>query len=412
MEHTDVRGVAGIQLKMRVLHVVTVPLSLLFLRGQIGFLKRRGVEFAAVSSPGPELDEFARREQVPTHAIPMARAITPFRDLVAVFQLARTIRNCNPDIVHAHTPKGGLLGMLAATLARTPVRIYHMRGLPFETATGPRRALLWCSEFVSCSLAHRVFCVGYGLRDVAIASGVCPSRKIEVFGGGSGNGVDAAGRFAPPEDDRLRRAKRAQLGVAEDAVVVGFVGRVVRDKGVAELTMAWRRIREAHANCHLVIIGPEEPRDALPRSLIEELSRDPRVHLVGAVSDPEAWYPVFDVVALPTYREGFPNVLLEAAAMGLPVVATDIPGCREAVRDGVTGKLVPRMDDAALAEALLEYVSSPERRHAHGIAGRRRVLDRFAPEKIWAEIHSAYEAQLRRARTRGRRSPAPSQANS
>ena len=199
------------------------------------------------------------------HAVAMRRAISPIHDLGAIAGLAGVIRRLKPDIVHAHTPKGGLLGMAAAALARVPVRIYHLHCLPMVTSTGVRRALLRAADRVSCRLATRVLCVSTSIRELAIAEGLVDSGRIEVLGHGSINGVDAEGRFRPgPESDAARTAERARWGIPDDALVIGFVGRVVRDKGLAELAVAWKGLREQIPAAHLLIVGPVESEDPLP----------------------------------------------------------------------------------------------------------------------------------------------------
>jgi glycosyltransferase involved in cell wall biosynthesis len=377
-----------------VAHVLTSSVSLPFLRGQVGYVKGRGFAIHAITSPGPELDAFGRREEVPVHAVEMPRRVTPLRDLVAVGRLWRTLRRIRPDVVHAATPKGGLLGMIAATLARAPVRIYHVRGLPFVTATGNRRRLLRATEWVSCTLAHRVLAVSHSMRKIAVEEGLCPAGKIEVLLGGSGNGVDADGRFRP-QPETVRREERARLGVPEDALAVLYVGRLVRDKGVRELARAWGELREHHPRLHLVLAGRiEAEEDAIPPEVVAALRADPRVHLPGVVRDMPRLYAACDVVALPTYREGFPNVALEAAAMALPIVATDVPGCVDAVVDGETGILVPARDPAALRDALDRYLADPALRARHGEAARRRVLRDFRQEAIWQAVADEYERLL------------------
>ncbi|MBD0320537.1 MAG: glycosyltransferase family 4 protein, partial [Gemmatimonadetes bacterium] len=318
----------------RLVHVTTVPDSLAFFIGQVGWMKARGIEVHALSSPGPLLDEFGRREGIATHAVEMPRRISPGHDLGAVRRMVRALRGIRPHVVHSHTPKGGLLGMIAARAAGVPVRIYHIRGLPFMTATGRRRALLRWTEKVACGLAHQVLCVSHSIRQVAIDEGLCPPEKIRVLLGGSGNGVDATGRFSPERHGpETRRELRARLGIAPGAPVLGFVGRVVRDKGIVELAAAWAALREEYPDAHLLLVGPEEPRDPVPAATLDALRSDPRVHLTGQ-ADAGPWYAAMDLLVFPSHREGFPNVPLEAAAMGLPVVATRIPGCTDAVADG------------------------------------------------------------------------------
>jgi len=384
----------------RLCHVFTVPDSLLFIRGQTRFMQERGFDIHVITSPGSKLEKFGHDAGVRTYAVEMPRKITPLSDLRALWHLVRTIRKIKPDIVHSHTPKGGLLGMIAATILRVPVRVYHIRGLPYMTATGPKRLLMMATEWVSCRLAHHVISVGHMIREVAIEDRICPAEKVSTYHGGSGNGVDAKTRFNPSRFDvQSRRQLRHKLGIGTEDLVVGFVGRIFVEKGVEELAAAWASIRETYSSAHLVLVGEEQEADPISRETMSRLKEDPRVHFSGAVDDTAAMYSIFDVMALPTYREGVPNVLLEAASMQVPVVATEIPGCVEAVKDGITGKLVPVKEVDALADAIATYLDSGEMRELHGKAGRERMLADFQQERIWESIYNEY---LRHLRVRGR----------
>jgi glycosyltransferase involved in cell wall biosynthesis len=240
-----------------------------------------------------------------------------------------------------------------------------------------------------------VFCVSHSLREVAVNERLCRPEKIVVLAGGSGNGVDATNRFNPdlfgPQD---RQRVRDRFGIPNGAFVVGFVGRLVRDKGIIELEEAWRRLSVLFPEIHLLLVGPFEPRDPVPKGVKTRLISDPRIHLTNEHVDPAPLYTAMDLVVLPTYREGFPNVPLEAAAMRLPVVATSVPGCVDAVQDGVTGTLVPAQDTAALAEAIDRYIHNPFLRKQHGKAGRARVLREFRQEVIWDALFQEYSKLL------------------
>jgi glycosyltransferase involved in cell wall biosynthesis len=280
---------------------------------------------------------------------------------------------------------------MSAWFAGVPVRVYHMRGLPLMTATGYKRWLLWWSEKISCLLAHEVLCVSHSLRQVAISEGLCPATKIKVLLGGSGNGVDASGWFNPARlGFHSRQETRHHYGIPNDALVVGFVGRLVRDKGVAELARAWQALREDFPSLHLLVVGYFEPQDPVAGDVQELLRNDPRVHMAGMVDDTPPLYAAMDILTLPTYREGLPNVPLEAAAMELPVVATRIPGCIDAVQDGVTGILVPPRNPEALAEGIRTYLQDAELRRQHGLLGRDRVLREFRQEAIWEALNREY----------------------
>jgi glycosyltransferase involved in cell wall biosynthesis len=367
-------------MKPRLLHVTTVPMTLCFVAGHVAHGKSRGFEVHVLSSPGEALDEFARDLQVEAHAVPMARRIAPLSDLAALWGIVRVMRRVRPTIVDAHTPKGGLLAMMAAALCRVPVRVYHQHGLPLMTATGLKRRLLRGTERIACRLAHQVICISPRLREVLIGEGLCPPGRITVLEHGSIDGVEADGKFDPAGvSTEWAERVRARYQIPPSASVIGFVGRVVRDKGLIELVQAWRGLREEWPSLHLLVAGPFESEDPIPADVDATLRSDPRIHLAGMVHDMPSVYRTLDLLVLPSYREGFNTALLEAAAMGLPVVATRIPGCVDAVQDGETGLLVPVRDAQALRAAIATYLGDPELRRRHGASGRRRVRRDFEP---------------------------------
>jgi glycosyltransferase involved in cell wall biosynthesis len=394
-----IQSIGGVSLEpidqpLRLVHITTVAASFRFLRGQVAFMQEKGFEVHAVSAPGPEMEALAVSDQAEVHSVEMERRITPIRDLIALLQLVTLLRRIRPHIVHAHTPKGGLLGMLAAWLTRTPVRVYHIRGLPFMTAGGLRRSLLKWTERVSCALSHQVLSVSHSIRRVAVEERLCGEETIEVLLGGSGNGVDALVRFNPDCVAETREELRHSHDISEDAIVLGFVGRIVRDKGVMELAGAWNRLREEFPQLVLVLVGPFEPQDAIPDETRDLLGRDSRVRSLGYVADTAPLYKMMDIVVLPTYREGFPNVLLEAGAMRLPVVATRIPGCVDAVVDGISGLLVEPRSIDELADAIRRYLQNAELRISHGVASRERILREFDQKALWEALYGVYQRLL------------------
>ena len=268
--------------KLKIIHVTTVPTTFGFFQGQIAFMKERGFIVQAVSSPGEALDRTAKREGITVFPVEMHRRITPWADLDSLSKLYHLFRRQKPTVVHAHTPKGGLLGVIAARLARVPIVIYGMRGLPFVTAKGLKRKILMLSETVACRLADRVTAVSFANRDQAIAAGFCPPQKIVVLGKGSSNGVDAECRFNPQKlPAKIRERIRQQYRIPAKALVLGFVGRIVRDKGIVELATAWQRLRDRYPNLYLLLAGPIEPQDPIPIDVLEALQTDPRVKLIG-----------------------------------------------------------------------------------------------------------------------------------
>lgn len=374
----------------RLVKIVTVPLSFQLGQGHAAVMTQAGFEVHAVSSPGPLADDFSRFERVPVHPVPMARRIKPLSDVVSFVRLFRTLMRLRPVIVQSGTPKAAVLGTLAAFLLRVRVRVYYVHGLPLLTARGLLRWILVQVERATCAAATHVICVSPSIREELVSAGLCPSEKAVVLGHGSSNGVDMS-VFDPARYPRVAvKAARENLGIPGDALVIGFLGRIGREKGIAELFDAWREVREAFPNAYLLIVGPDEPNDPVAPEILEGLKNDPRVRMTGPDWYPAPRYALMDVLCMPSYREGCPNVALEAAAMELPVVAFRVPGVVDAVVSGETGELVEPLDAARIAGAISKYFRDPYLRRQHGAAGRRRVLDFFAREKVWAALTKFY----------------------
>jgi glycosyltransferase involved in cell wall biosynthesis len=345
-------------------------------------MRARDLDVHIVASPDPRLDVFGREEDAVVHPVQIKRAIDPVADAVALARVTSLLRRLAPDVIHASFPKAGLVGTMSAVAARVDARIYHMRGLRYESMEGAGRRLLWLTERATCSAARRVLCNSHSCAEQAITDGVCPREKIVVIGSGSSNGVDARGHFDPEAAPEARGRIRERFGIPSDAIVYGFVGRVVQTKGVGELVQAWRALRE-NPRAWLMVVGPLDHVDPISEELRHEIEEDERAVLTGNVADTRDYYAAMDVMALPSYREGFPNTVLEAAAMSKPVVATDVTGCRDSVVDGVTGVLVPVRSVEPLAAALRRYGDDEALRATHGAAARKRVLEEFEPERIW-----------------------------
>jgi len=280
---------------------------------------------------------------------------------------------------------------MGASLTRVPVRIYHQHGLPLVTATGLKRHILRWTERTACRLAHQVICVSESVREVAIAEGLCPREKIKVLEHGSIDGIEGDRKFNPARiSAESAQLVRARYQIPQGALVMGFVGRIVRDKGLSELAQSWRVLREECPSLHLLVAGPFESQDPIPADVEATLRSDPRIHLVGMAHDMPSIYRTLDLLVLPTYREGFPASLLEAAAMEVPVIATRIPGCVDAVRDGETGLLVPVRDAEALTAAIRVYLGDPKLRRQHGAKGRDRARREFDPEVMRESLFQEY----------------------
>jgi glycosyltransferase involved in cell wall biosynthesis len=366
----------------RLLIAVTSPMSAGFFRGQLAWLKAQGFEVHFLCAPGQPAGSIAADEGATFHGIAIERNISPWRDLRSLWRIVRLLRRVRPDVVNAGTPKAGLLVTLAAWLCRVPVRIYTVHGLRFETVRGPLRGVLVTIERLVCACATQVLCVGPGLRGLVLEHRLCSAAKATVPAHGSANGIDLAA-FERSAWEDAGRTLRQTHGIPADAAVIGFVGRLVRDKGIAELVQAWARLRREFPAAHLLIVGDVETGDPVAAGDAAILRQDPRVHITGFVTEVRPAYAAMQVLVLPTYREGLPTVLLEAGAMEVPAVASDIPGCRDVVMDGGTGRLVPVGDAAALYAGVEEYLDSPHLGREHGAAARRWMQERFDRAVVW-----------------------------
>ena len=365
------------------------------MRGQLAFLRESGFEVIVITSPGEELQAAGRSEGIETFAVPMAREVSLWSDLKSLVRLYQTIRCLRPSITNVGTPKAGLLGGVAAWLAQVPCRFYTLRGLRCETARGLKHKALVFTERIACGCAHQVFCVSESVREKAVALGIVDMDRAVVLGSGSGNGVDAA-RFAPTAEvlDVTLQLRR-DLGIPLETPVVGYVGRLTRDKGIPQLLDAYSQLRFSFPELRLLLVGDFEKGDALSPEMRQRILRDRYIIFCGFAPDTAPYYHLMNVLALPSRREGFPNAVLEAQAAGKAVVASRATGTVDAIIDGVTGILVPLGDAEALATALQHLLRNRDIAEAMGRAGRARVLREFRQELIWAALAREYTQLLR-----------------
>ena len=370
--------------------ITTVPMSFAtLLEGQPRYLSD-DFDVSLVCGPGPHVEEVEEAEGLPVHVIPLTRQITPKDDAIAVAQLTRLLRDLKPDIVQTYTPKAGLVGMTAAALARVPIRVHGVVGMPLMEASGKRAAMLQVSERTTYRMATHLTCNSFELRDWI--HGNLTRRPITVVGNGSINGVDvekfSASQFSKTANTRLRRS----LGIKPSETVFLFVGRVVRDKGVEELVTAFTRLAQDHPKVRLLMVGDYEPElDPLSDPVDDAIRNHPGIIEAGWVSDVRPYLAISHCFVLPSYREGLPNSLIEAGSMGLPSIATNINGCNEVVVPGENGELVPKKNAAALEAAMRRMIEDPT--HRERLQGRSRdsITARFAQrEFFWPELGAMY----------------------
>ena len=383
-------------MKPRLVYVTTAGCSVnSFFKGRLKWLQSRGFDITAVASPGRDLEEVRQREGVKIEPVAMEREMSPIRDLASLVRLVVLFRKLRPDIVNAGTPKAGLLATIAGWIARVPVRIYSVHGLRLETTRGLKRRILEISERIASALAHRVICVSESLRGRYLELGLARAGKLTVLGPGSVNGVDVRHFPENAAGSEAARLLRAHLGIPPEIPVIGFVGRLTRDKGVSELLDAFEQLQACGVDTRLLMLGGFEDGDPIPAGDAARLKSHPKVILTGHVANPRDYYPLMDVLAFPSYREGFPTVIMEAAAARVPTVAFFATGSVDAVQDGVTGVIVPTGNATALSGALLRYLKEPALCRAHGDAARERVERLFRPEFIWECAEREYRSRLK-----------------
>jgi glycosyltransferase involved in cell wall biosynthesis len=377
----------------RIAYVVTVDLSMKLIEGQIGFLARNGFKIDVICSPGPRL-EAIRQEGVTPWPIKMEREIAVASDIVSLWRLWRLLRHLKPDIVVAGTPKAGLLGTVAARVAAVVHVEYALFGLRFETTTGIKRRLLMGAEWIAGHAADTVRCVSPSVMARAIALGLAPAARCTVIGKGTSDGI-AMERYAPTaETESEAKQVRSQFNIPNGAPVIGFVGRITRDKGIWELYEAFTRLQRSYPGLRLLLVGDYDATDPIPDALRERIESDPAVTCTGFVEDVERFYGVMDAMALPTYREGFSTVLVEAQSASIPVVTTNATGAIDAIVDGETGLRVPVRDVDALTIALDRLLGDKELRSRMGAAGRLWVRKNFRQEDVWQKILAHYHSIL------------------
>ena len=336
---------------MKLIRSTTVPQTLnTFCKGLLKELKHEGYEVVAVSSPGEELDELANSEGIRTIALPMERRILPFKDMKSLWQMWRLMRREKPDMVHSMTPKAGLVTMVAAWLTRVPIRIHTFTGLVFPTSIGLKRRILMFTDWLTCACATHIIPEGEGVK-ADLLNNKITKKNIRVLGHGNIRGIDL--EFFKPRVPRLQEEQAAFTFV--------FVGRLVGDKGINELIDAFSRLNKEHSATRLVLVGTEEEEiDPIKPETKAEIDRNPAIDAVGQQSDVRSFFATANALVFPSYREGFPNVVIEAGAMGLPSIVTDINGSREIIIDGENGMIVPSKNAEALYHAMKHFVENPE----------------------------------------------------
>jgi len=378
---------------MKIIRACTVSQSVGFVRGMLPDLCKK-YEVVVLSSPGPELTEAGEVPGVRTIAVPMERHISIVNDCKSLWKIWRVFRKEKPTMVHSMTPKAGMLCMVAAWLAGVPVRVHTFTGLVFPTATGLKRRILMATDWLTCACATHVIPEGEGVKNDLLNNGIT-RKPLRVLGYGNVRGIDLD-YFC---NDNVNVNGNVNLNL--NGNVRGgrflFVGRIVRDKGINELVRAFCRLHEQLPHTKLWLVGPyEDNLDPISEEARKAIAENDGIEAVGPKrgKDLLKYYAAADCFVFPSYREGFPNTVLEAGAMGLPSIVTDINGSREIIKEGENGLIVPPRDEDALYDAMLRMVNDTEARTAMAGNARKMIADRFEQGFVRKCLYDFYDEIL------------------
>lgn len=379
---------------MKILRILTSSVSYQLIKGQLKYMSDNGYEVVGVSGlPEERANEASIREGIKTVITPhLVRSISISNDVRALFELIKLIRREKPDVVHANTPKASLLGITAAWWCRVPHRIYTVTGLRFQTAKGFFRWLLITMERITCRLSTKVIPEGDGvaktLRDERITR-----KPLKKLHNGNINGLDLAHYDKSAIPISLLSQAKSETSFSEESFTFIFVGRIVRDKGICELVEAFTRLQQEHPDARLLLVGDfEQKLDPLPEDVYHTIQSHPAIYCAGWQNDVRPWFAAADALAFPSYREGFPNVVMQAGAMELPCVVSNINGCNEIIIEGENGLIIPSHDAAALYQAMKRMMEDKALYTHCQQNARPLIASRYKQEDVWQTTLEMYRS--------------------
>ena len=377
---------------MNILHVVNIYFVLpYFIGDQFKYFKDKGHKMNVACSPSEYLEDYAKEQGFEYIETPVNRSISIKQDIGSIKRICQFIKRQRIDIIVGHTPKGGLLAMISGWLMHVPMRIYFRHGLVYETSKGLKRFVLMTVDRAASLCATKIVCVSPSVLKRSIEDHLAPANKQLILGKGTCNGVDTINHFNPAVIDENKKEKlRLKYGIMRDDFVIGYSGRLVRDKGIIELVRAFDKLQDA-MDCKLLLVGMFEERDSLPEDVKLRIKNDKRIIYTGFINGGmEYYYSLMDVYVLASYREGFPTGVLEAQAMEIPIITTRVTGCCDSIIDGETGLFVDHNPDDLKAKIdMIRYDKAID-----GRKGRKWVAENFDSRLIWKEIEKLYQNDL------------------
>jgi len=374
------------------IRITTIPVSLYtLLGGQLNFMKNH-YHVIGISSSGKLLQRVAEKEGVKVQAVEMTRRISPWKDLKAVWTLYKIFKKEKPLIVHTHTPKAGTVGMLAAKLARVPLRLHTIAGLPLLESKGEKRKLLNAVEKVTYACATNIYPNSFKLKEIILQNQFCKENKLKVIADGSTNGINTSHFSTLHFTVEKKHSLKHQLQIKEEDFVFVFVGRLVSDKGINELIGAFAKLYNETNKVKLLLVGAEEPdHDPLKEDTLNIIKTHAGIITAGYQPDVRIYFQISDALVFPSYREGFPNVVMQAGAMELPAIVTDINGCNEIVINGQNGILVPPKDIHKLYGAMKMLMEDVLLYNNLKQNARSMITSRYEQNRFWNEILKEYK---------------------
>lgn len=375
-----------------ILHVVNTYFVIpYFLGDQLKYFNKKGYKEHIICSPSKEIEAYSKKEEFQYQEIPIVRRFSIRDDLKAIRGIRKYIKEKNIDIVVGHTPKGALLAMIASWLEKAPKRIYFRHGLVFETSTGAKGKILKYADIFTAKLSTQIVNVSPSVSKKAIELKLNKPEKQVILSKGTCNGISTS-KF---NSKNISKSKCLQikhsLKIPNDSFIIGYTGRLVKDKGIVDLFLAFRYLKKKYKNIILLLVGFYEKRDALPQEIIEEIQKDTQIIVTGYVNyeEIEYYYSIMDVFILPSYREGFPTSILEASAMELPIITTRATGCIDSIIENITGLFIDH-NPLEIAEAIEYFIQNKDKKIMFGKEGRKFIENNFDSEIIWKDLEKIY----------------------
>ncbi|WP_276496868.1 glycosyltransferase family 4 protein [Pontibacter litorisediminis] len=380
----------------KLFRITTVPLSLQkLITGQLPYMRSKGFEPLMISADGPEAKAVVTEQNCEHVLVPMTRKITPIQDIKALWEFYKLCKTYKPEIIHSHTPKAGIIGMLGGMMAGVPVRLHTVAGLPLMEATGVTRNILNAVEKLTYACATKIYPNSTVLKDFILESGFCGPEKVKVIGNGSSNGINTAFfNYNALDQEELGQLK-LELGIQPSDFVFVFIGRLVKDKGVRELVTAFKTLQAKHRQAKLILVGPlEQDLDPLPAETLQEIEQNERILSVGFQNDVRPYLALSHALAFPSYREGFPNVPMQAGCFELPSIVTDINGCNEIIIEEQNGLIIPPKNTEKLLEAMERLLTDKALYFHLKSNARRMIVKRYDQQHFWELLYQEYQEHL------------------